>query len=235
MAHKEKSGLATAGMVLGIIGICLSLIPIINNIAFLLAALGLVFGIVGIVQTKDGKKAGKGKAIAAIILAVLTIGLVLASQKLFSDALDDAGDALKTGEVDTSSSEEKKKEEFKVGEVIAFDGKEVTVTKVTRNWTQEFNEPAANKEYVKVNVQLQNKSDKEVDFNVFDWSLQDSNGTIQDTAMAFDDSDQLDSGKIAPGGKAEGSIIFEVPAGDENLTLRYQPSFWSDKRVEVKL
>lgn len=234
MAHKEKSGLATAGMVLGIIGICLSLIPIINNVAFILALLGLVFGIIGIVQTKDSKKAGKGKAIAAIILAILTIILVLASQKLFSDALDGAEDAIKTGEVSTSE-EDKKKEEFKVGEVIAFDGKEVTVTKVTRNWTQEFNEPAAGKEYVKVNVQLQNKSDKEVDFNVFDWSLQDSNGTIQDTAMAFDDSDQLDSGKIAPGGKAEGSIIFEVPAGDEELTLRYQPSFWSDKRIEVKL
>ncbi len=89
MAQKEKSGLATAGMALGIIGICLSIIPIINNIAFILALLGLVFGIIGIVQTKNGRKSGKGKAIAAVILAVLTIVLVLASQKLFSDALDD--------------------------------------------------------------------------------------------------------------------------------------------------
>ena len=32
--ENKKSGLATAGLVLGIIGICLSFIPIINNAAF---------------------------------------------------------------------------------------------------------------------------------------------------------------------------------------------------------
>ena len=29
--EKQKSGLATAGLVLGIIGICISFIPIVNN------------------------------------------------------------------------------------------------------------------------------------------------------------------------------------------------------------
>ncbi|MCA9339198.1 hypothetical protein KC939_02525 [Candidatus Saccharibacteria bacterium] len=106
MAHKEKSGLATAGMVLGIIGICLSLIPIINNIAFILALLGLVFGIIGIVQTKSGKKSGKGKAVAAVILAIATIGLVLISQKIFSDTLDNVTkNASTTGASDEPKSE----------------------------------------------------------------------------------------------------------------------------------
>ena len=36
---KNSSGLATAGMVLGIIGVVLSFIPIINNIAFFIGIL----------------------------------------------------------------------------------------------------------------------------------------------------------------------------------------------------
>ena len=39
----EKSGLATAGFVLGIIGVVLSFIPIINNAAFVLGVLSFVF------------------------------------------------------------------------------------------------------------------------------------------------------------------------------------------------
>ena len=45
----NSSGLATAGMVLGIIGVVLSFIPIINNIAFFFFLLALIFGIIGIV------------------------------------------------------------------------------------------------------------------------------------------------------------------------------------------
>lgn len=35
MENTKKSGFATAGIVLGIIGICTSFIPIINNLSFL--------------------------------------------------------------------------------------------------------------------------------------------------------------------------------------------------------
>lgn len=230
MAHKEKSGLATAGMVLGIIGICLSLIPIINNIAFILALLGLVFGIIGIVQTKGGKKAGKGKAIAAVILAVATIGLVLVSQATFSDAFDEA---TKVGETE-SKPKENEQTEFKVGEVISFDDKEVTVKEVIRNWTKEYTEAPSGKEYVKILVDIKNNSDQEISISDWDWSLQDSTGTIHEYSTEYDD-DNFKSGSIAPGGTASGSVIYEVPAGDTNLTLRYEPSFWSSRKLQIKL
>ena len=44
--EKKKNGLAKAGMVLGIIGICTSLIPIVNNASFVLGVLAAVFGTV---------------------------------------------------------------------------------------------------------------------------------------------------------------------------------------------
>lgn len=83
MEEKRKSGLATAGLVLGIIGICTSFIPIINNISFILALIGTIFGIVALV-----KKASKGQAIAAIILCILTIVITVNSQKSVSDSLN---------------------------------------------------------------------------------------------------------------------------------------------------
>ena len=83
MEEKKKSGLATAGLVLGIVAICTSFIPIINNLSFFMGAIALIFGIISIV-----KKAGVGKSIAAIILGVLSIVITLAMQKSFGEAID---------------------------------------------------------------------------------------------------------------------------------------------------
>ena len=86
MAHyeeKKKSGFATAGLVVGIIGICTSFIPIVNNISFILALLGVIFGIISLI-----KRASKGQAIAGIIISILAIIIVINSQKAFSDSLD---------------------------------------------------------------------------------------------------------------------------------------------------
>ena len=82
----NKSGFSTASLVLGIIGIVLSFIPIINNVAFVLGVLALIFGIVSLV-----KKANKGKAIAGLILGILAIIITLAMQKAIVDTVDKAG------------------------------------------------------------------------------------------------------------------------------------------------
>ncbi|MGN1374435.1 MAG: hypothetical protein ACI4XK_03950 [Bacilli bacterium] len=69
---KKKSGLATASLVLGIIGAVLSFIPIINNIAFILGVLAFIFGIIPFFQ-----KASRGKAIAGVILGILSIVITI--------------------------------------------------------------------------------------------------------------------------------------------------------------
>lgn len=80
----KKSSLATAGFVLGIIGICLSFIPIINNASFLLGILAAIFGIISLI-----KKASKGKAITAVILGVLSVVITLSLQSSWSSSLDE--------------------------------------------------------------------------------------------------------------------------------------------------
>ena len=83
MEEKRKSGFATAGLVLGIIGICTSFIPIVNNISFILGLIGVIFGIIALI-----KKASKGQAIAGIIFCILAIVITINSQKALSDSLN---------------------------------------------------------------------------------------------------------------------------------------------------
>ena len=90
--ENKKSGLATAGLVLGIIGICLSFIPILNNASFFLGILAVIFGIIPLI-----KKASKGKAIAALILGILSIVITLSLQSSWSESLDKVSEDLDNG------------------------------------------------------------------------------------------------------------------------------------------
>ncbi len=91
MEKKQKSGFATAALVLGIIGICLSFIPIINNVAFVLGILAVIFGIIALI-----KKSSKGKSIVSIILGILAIVISINMQQSMSKALDELSDNLDT-------------------------------------------------------------------------------------------------------------------------------------------
>lgn len=79
----NKTGFGTASLVLGIIGICTSFIPIINNLSFIMGILSVIFGIIAF-----AKKDSKGKVITSIILGILAIVITLNSQKALSDSLD---------------------------------------------------------------------------------------------------------------------------------------------------
>ena len=81
------SGLAVAGLVLGVIAAVTSFLPIINNISFFLALIGLILAIVGLLGIRKGKHAGKGIAIAGIVLGIVSMVIVLATQSMFSAAL----------------------------------------------------------------------------------------------------------------------------------------------------
>ncbi len=83
--QKRKSGLATAGLVLGIVGICTSFIPIVNNASFFLGALAVIFGVIALC-----KKASTAKAITSLILGVLSVVITLSMQASWEQSVDDA-------------------------------------------------------------------------------------------------------------------------------------------------
>lgn len=81
--EEKKSGLCTAGLVVGIVGICTSFIPVVNNMSFILGILAIIFGLCSI------KKAGKVKLILTVILGILSVYLTVQAQKDLSDSLND--------------------------------------------------------------------------------------------------------------------------------------------------
>ena len=87
-APLPKSGMAIASLVLGIVAAVTSFLPIINNLSLILAVLAVIFGIVGLVAASRGKRAGRGLAIAGIVVAVVAGAVVLGTQALYSAAID---------------------------------------------------------------------------------------------------------------------------------------------------
>ncbi|WP_165056155.1 MULTISPECIES: DUF5067 domain-containing protein [unclassified Adlercreutzia] len=86
----KKSALAITGLILGIVALATSFIPIINNISFFIALLGVVFAVIGLVSIVKGKSDGKTIAIVGIILNIVAVVIVFASQSFYGAAIDGA-------------------------------------------------------------------------------------------------------------------------------------------------
>ena len=150
----KKSGLGTAGLVLGIIGICTSFIPIINNLSFIMGVLAVIFGIIAL-----AKHDSKGKTIATIILGILAIVITLNSQKILSDSFDEA---LNTFNSDMDLMTGNKTEEILNNHVdVTLGNFEVTKEKYLTN--------------TKLIVNVKNKSTQAKSFNIQIEAV-DSNG-----------------------------------------------------------
>lgn len=91
---ERKSGLAIAGFIIAILAILGSAIPIFNNVSFFFAVIALVFGIIGLVSIRKGKRVGQGLAIATIILSVVTFVVVLATQSFYGKVADDVSNSV---------------------------------------------------------------------------------------------------------------------------------------------
>lgn len=91
LAAKKSSGLAITALVMGIAAICLGLIPILGYIAFPLAAVGLVLGIISIARSRQS---GRGMAITGSVLCVLGLVLGIVGQVIVQRAFSDLGGSL---------------------------------------------------------------------------------------------------------------------------------------------
>jgi hypothetical protein len=80
-------------MVVGIIALLLSWVPWVNNIAAVMALVGLGLGIPGLILSRRGQHPGSGNtmtglAITGLVTSVLAFVIVLATQAVFSSAFE---------------------------------------------------------------------------------------------------------------------------------------------------
>ena len=212
----RRSVASIVGLVLGILALILSWMPIINNFSFVLGLIGLVFAIVGMVGTLRGTRAGKGLAIASLVINILSLVLVLATQGMYSAALDDAAngpDVVSTeqasdedaaGDVD-DATDEAGAQQLAVGSAVTLeDGLQVSVDEVATGLTN-YDGSAV----VGIKITYTNNGDGDASYNPFDWKGADAQGAAESYTYYSEGEDELNSGTLAAGGTVTGWLYFE--------------------------
>lgn len=183
------------------------------------------------------KKRKMGKIVIGIIVGLVVISVIASMGGSGAEKVDQGQTSGVVSQGASQSKPEETKTEFAVGDVIKFDSKEVSVTSVERNWDSgnQFIKPDAGKEYVKVSVSIKNDSGSTISYNALDWKMRDSSGDIKSYSIGASADDSISYGELSSGGTKVGSVVFEVPSGDNGLVLQYEPGFWSSKKLEIKL
>ena len=144
-----------------------------------------------------------------------------------------SGAASKSGSKSNSSSGSAT---VAVGEPAELEDRTFTVTEVERNYAprNRFSKAESGNEFLRVLVTLTNTSNRPINYNPFDFEVQDSNGVQKGQAFVSEVPNDLESGDLAPDGRVEGNMIFEVPRNDNNLKLIYTLNMFSGETVTVE-
>lgn len=226
------SAMAVTALVLGIIALLTSFLPIVNNISFLFALLGIIFGIVAVVATVRGTRRGKPLAISALVINVIAVVVVLATQAMFSAAIDEAtsgpsvtGTSVEQGSVEPSatepSSEEPKADysNLAIGTAAELDDGLTVCVQSVETGLENYDGSAI----TGVTVSYTNNGSSEAPFNLFDWKAQDAQGAQRNTTYYSEATEELSSGTLAPGGTVTGKLYFD---GDVSKVLYYSNMFY---------
>lgn len=84
----ERKVIAIVSIALGGLGLILSWIPIVNNIAFIFGVLALILAIIALFSNRKNKKL---LSLIGLIISVLTLVIVLVTQSIYGKAIDDIG------------------------------------------------------------------------------------------------------------------------------------------------
>ena len=211
----SKTGLGIAGFVLGIIALATSFLPIINNFSALLAAIGFVLALIGTIACVKGRKSGKGLSVAGVVMNVIAFAVVLATQSIYSSAIDDAfsgtsmapqpateqpattAPASDDAAGDSQAAAAGNSITLKNGLVLTVDG---VVTGL-----QSYD----GKPITQVSVTYQNNGNSQASFNPYHWKAEDAQGAQRSQAFYTDGENELNSGTLAAGGSVSGNLYFE--------------------------
>lgn len=171
-------------------------------------------------------------------IGIVVALIVVVSALSGGDSNTTTTDTSESNTTTAQSDAKDEKTEFKVGETASFDDKSIAVTDVQRNYDtgNEFAQPESGKEFVIVTVKINNNSDSTLDYNTYEFKMQDSNGVQQNEAFTALTEGKLNSGSLAAGGEVTGKLAYEVPQGDTGLKLLYQNmSFFDNKTITFSL
>ncbi len=215
-------------------------IPLLNVISIIFAIAAIIMGIISFIFVLMKKSNYLALPIIGVIISIISIALANGVNTAVSDSLSDKDTSQKVSSSSTTTTTESTKDtdenkEYKVGDTISVNNQELTVTNVQRNYKPKYDDPKSGQEFIKVTFKLENKSDKAIVVNPLYFKVQDSNGVIEECdSNSYSLDDSFNHSEIAQKGAITGSLVFEVPKGDTNLTFIYELN-GSNKKVQIKL
>lgn len=233
-------GLGIAALVIAIVALTLCWVPIINNLAAVLAIVALILGIVSLVVATK-RNGGKGLGIASGIIAVVAVSLVFVTQAAYVAAIDEVVAAIEDSADGESAASDKELEQANDDSQVLGLGQErdlgdysVTVAAVNLNAAEQiaaanpFNDSAAG-QYVLVDVEVtytgSEEADPWIDLNV---ELMGADARIYSTSSsdAVVERSGFDLPTLTSGGSGSYQVVFDVPAeAVENAKVRVTETF----------
>ena len=210
----SKSGLGIAGFVLGIIALVTSFLPIINNFSAMLAVVGFVLALVGTIACVKGRKAGKGLSIAGVVMNVIAFIVVLATQSMYSSAIDDAlsGTSVAPQPATEQPASTAPADDAADSSQAAATGNSITLKNglvLTVDGVVTGLQNYDGTPITQVSVTYQNNGNSQASFNPYDWKAEDAQGAQRSQAFYTDGDNELHSGTLAAGGTVSGNLYFE--------------------------
>lgn len=211
----SKTRLGIAGFVLGIIALATSFLPIINNFSALLAAIGFVLALIGTIACVKGRKSGKGLSVAGVVMNVIAFAVVLATQSMYSSAIDDAfsGTSVAPQPATEQSATTAPASDDAAGDSqAAAAGNSITLKNglvLTVDGVVTGLQSYDGKPITQVSVTYQNNGNSQASFNPYDWKAEDAQGAQRSQAFYTDGENELNSGTLAAGGSVSGNLYFE--------------------------
>lgn len=164
--------------------------------------------------------------VGGIVLLFIIIGATGSgnqSQKVGDDKTQNGNTTVDTKTPSTKT--------YKVGDQVKLGDNVVTVYSVVDyKSSNEFMKPQSGKKYVVADIGIQNGGKEAINYNTFDFKLQDNKDYSYDSSFS-DKSPSFSSGALQPGQKTRGFITYEVDTANTASKVIFTPSFWSDEQI----
>lgn len=162
-----------------------------------------------------------------ILLAVLCGFMIFNLTGCFSDAESNNK---------VQDSDGNAKTTFNINETATYEGVNYSVTDVKYSNGDDWNKPASGKQYVIVTIKIENNSDSKITYNVYDWTMVNSQGQEDNETFTIIDTDtNLGSGDLLAGGTKTGTIVFEEPKDETSLKLQYYSNSLFDENSTFEI
>lgn len=129
------------------------------------------------------------------------------------------------------------KDSYKLGEVAtSSNGATLVISNLKKSNGGEYDSVKPGNELVMVTVDIKNTGTENISYNEFDYKMKNSKGQITGgTSSSTNSANQLNSGDLAAGGTITGTLVFEQPKNDPDLTLVYTGNMFSSEGINFKL